>query len=80
MVKVALKIKEKSLMMLIVEIIQSGMRLNHDTIGKIMLRQVVKDLRNSNLMRDTMRVLPSKMVCLLKCILTHLSLSILKIG
>ena len=80
MVKVALKIKEKSLMMLIVEIIQSGMRLNHDTIGKIMLRQVVKDLRNSNLMRDTMRVLPSKMVCLLKCILTHLSFSILKIG
>lgn len=59
MVKVALKIKEKSLMMLIVEIIQSGMRLNHDTIGKIMLRQVVKDLRNSSLMRDTMRVLPS---------------------
>ena len=59
MVKVALKIKEKSMMVLIVEIIQSGMRLNQDTIGKIMLRQVVKDLRNSSLMRDTMRVLPS---------------------
>ena len=29
-------------MVLIVEIIQSGMRLNQDTIGKIMLRQVVK--------------------------------------
>ena len=80
MVKVALKIKEKSLMMLIVEIIQSGMRLNHDTIGKIMLRQVVKDLKNLNPMWDLMRELPSKMVRLLKCILIHLSLSMLKTG
>ena len=68
------------MMVLIVEIIQSGMRLNQDTIGKIMLRQVVKDLRNSSLMWDLMRVLPSKMACLLKCIQTHLSLSILKTG
>ena len=80
MVKVALKIKDKSLMVLIVETIQSGMRLNQDTIGKIMLRQVVKDLKNSNLMWDLMRVLPSKMVRLLKCILIHLSLSMLKTG
>jgi len=79
-VKVALKIKEKSLMMLIVEIIQSGMRLNQGAIGKITLRQVVKNLRNLNPMWDLMRVLPSKMVRLLKCILIHLSLSMLKTG
>ena len=44
---------------LMVRIIQSGMRLNQGAIGKIMLRQVVKDLKNSNLMWDLMRVLPS---------------------
>lgn len=80
MVKVALKIRDESLMALMAQIIQSGMKLNQGAIGKIVLRQVVKDLKNSNLMWDLMRVLPSKMVCLLKCIQTHLSLSILKTG
>ena len=65
---------------LMVRIIQSGMRLNQGAIGKIMLRQVVKNLRNLNPMWDLMRVLPSKMVRLFKYIQTHLSLSILKTG
>ena len=80
MVKVALHIKDESFRALMVQIIQFGMRLNQDAIGKIMLRQVVKDLRNLNPMWGLMRVLPSKMVLLLKYILIHLSLSMLKIG
>lgn len=66
MVKVALKIKDDSLVAFMVQIIQSGMKLNQGAIGKIVLRQVVKDLKNLNPMWDLMRELPSKMVRLLK--------------